>query len=134
MMQDIALYYARHKQELDAVRYWAILEKLHYAGLVNGILWNMIRSGGFRVEDFPGLLEEKSKQMGVILSDLIQGGYMGVKQKTERLESGMEYNRQLLRKQQSALQYRLHMLVWKIKSGAKYMIPSVMMLQKLYPV
>lgn len=134
MMLDIALYFARHKQEIDVVRYWSILKKLHYAGLVNGILWNMIRSGGFQVKDFQGLLEENPKQMVVILSDLIQGGYMGVKQKNERLESGMEYNRRLLRKQQSALQYRLHMIGWKIKSGAKYMFPSVKMVHKLYPI
>ena len=134
MMLDIALYFARYKLEIDAVRYWSILEKLHYEGLVNGILWNMIRLGEFQVEDFPGLQEEKSEQMTVILSDLVQGGYMGVKQKNERLESGMEYNRQLLRKQQSAIQYRLRMLCWKIKSGAKYMFPSTKMLRKLYPM
>ena len=134
MMLDIALYFARHKQTIDAVRYWAILRKLHYDGLVNGILWNLIRSGGLQIADFPGLLEEKPDQMAAVLSDLIQGGYMGVKQKNERLESGMEYNRQLLRKQQSALQYRLHMLGWKIKSGAKYMFPSVKMVHKLYPI
>ena len=134
MMLDIALYFERHKQEIDVGRYWSILEKLHYDGLVNGILWNMIRLGGFHVEDFPGLPEEQPEQMTLILHDLQLGGYMGVRQKNERLESGMEYNRQLLRKQQSVWQYRLHMLGWKIKSGAKYMFPSIKMLQNLYPV
>ena len=134
MMLDIALYFVSYKQEIDAGRYWSILEKLNNAGLVNGILWNMIRSGGFQVQDFPGLSEEPLEQMTLILHDLLLGGYMGVKQKNERLESGMEYNRQLLRKQQSAIQYRLHMLDWKIKSGAKYMFPTVKMLLKLYPI
>lgn len=134
MMLDIALYFERHKQEIDVGRYWSILEKLHYDGLVNGILWNMIRLGGFHVEDFPDLPEEQPEQMTLILHDLQLGGYMGVKQKNERLESGMEYNRQLLRKQQSATQYSLHMLGWKIKSGAKYMFPGVKMLQTLYPI
>ena len=72
--------------------------------------------------------------MTLVMHDLLHGGYMGVKQKNERLESGMEYNRQLLRKQQSAIQYRLHMIDWKIKSGAKYMFPTGKMLQKLYPI
>ena len=134
MMLDIALYFVSYKQEIDVGRYWSILEKLNNAELVNGILWNMIRSGGFQVQDFPGLSEEPLEQMTLILHDLLLGGYMGVKQKNERLESGMEYNRQLLRKQQSALQYLLHMLSWKIKSGAKYMFPSVKMLRKLYPI
>jgi len=134
MMLDIALYLVRYKQKIDTVRYWATLEKLHYDKLVSGVLWNMISFGGFGAEDFPGLSDKRPEQMMLILSDLVQGGYMGVKQKSERLESGMEYNHQLMRKQKSALQYRLHMLGWKIKSGTKYMFPSVMMLQKLYPV
>ena len=134
MMLDIGLYFVRHKQEIDAVRYWAVLKKLHYDGLVSVILWNMICSGGFLVDDFPGLPEKQPEQMTLVMHDLLHGGYMGVKQKNERLESGMEYNRQLLRKQQSAIQYRLHMIDWKIKSGAKYMFPTGKMLQKLYPI
>ena len=134
MMLDIALYFERHKQEIDAGRYWSILEKLHYDGLVSGILWNMIRSGGFQLEDFPGLPGEQLEQMTLILHDLQLGGYLGVKQKNERLESGMEYNRLLLRKHQSAWQYWLHMLGWKIKSGTKYMFPGVKMVHKLYPI
>lgn len=134
MMLDIALYFVKYKQQIDTVRYWATLEELRYDKMVSGVLWNMISSGRFRVEDFPGLSEKCSEQMMLILSDLIQGGYMGAKQKSERLESGMEYNHQLMRKQKSALQYRLRMLAWKIKSGSKYMFPNIMMLQKLYPV
>lgn len=134
MMLDIALYLVRYKQIIDTVRYWATLEKLYYDKLVSGVLWNMISFGGFSAEDFPGISEERQEQMVLVLSDLVQGGYMGAKQKSERLESGMEYNHQLMRKQKSALQYRVSMLGWKIKSGAKYMFPSVKMMQKLYPV
>ena len=94
----------------------------------------MIRSGGFLLDDFPGLSEEHPEHMPLILSDLLKGGYMGAKEKSERFESGMEYNRQLIQKRNSALQYRLRMLGWKIKSGTKYMFPSVKMLRKLYPL
>ena len=134
MMQDIALYFARNKQAIDAIRYWTMLEKLHYRTLVNAILWNMIRYGDFSMEDFPGLTEEHPDHMPLILYDLLNGGYMGVKEKDERFESGMEYNRQLIRKQRSALHYCLHMVGWKIKSGTKYMFPSAKMLRKLYPL
>ena len=134
MMLDIALYFASHKQQIDDVRYWSILKKLHYDRLTNAILWNMVRFGAFSAADFPGLSEEHPEQMTLILVDLLKGGYMGVNEKTERLESGMEYNHQLIRKQKSALQYCLRMISWKIKSGAKYMFPSTKVLLKLYPI
>lgn len=134
MMLDIALYYARHKDAIDVERYWSTLEKLHYDKLVNGILWNMIYAGGFCVEDFPGLQSENPAQMQLILRDLAQGGYMGAKESAERLESGLEYNRQLMRKKQNAEQYCLRMLSLKIKSGAKYMFPSAKVLRNLYPI
>lgn len=134
MMQDIALYFSRNKQEINATRYWSTLSELHYNTLVTGIFWSMIRSGGFLLDDFPGLSEEHPEHMPLILSDLLKGGYMGAKEKSERFESGMEYNRQLIQKRNSALQYRLRMLGWKIKSGTKYMFPSVKMLRKLYPL
>ena len=134
IMLDIALYFASKRDRINTERYWGLLRQLHYDKLVSGILWSMIRHGDFVQADFPGILAEDAEQMRLILADLEQGGYMGVKQKDERLESGMEYNRQLMRKNQNALQYRLYMLVWKIKSGTKYMFPSVKMLQKLYPI
>ncbi len=134
MMIDNALYFASNKHDIDYNRYWATLEKLHFNKLVSGILWNMIRFGGFRIEDFPGLPEEQPEQMARLLNDLLQGGYMGVKEKADRLDCAMEYNRLLLRKQKNALQYQLYMLGWKVKSAAKYMFPSRKMLQKLYPI
>lgn len=134
MMLDIALYYAKHKDTIDVVRYWSTLEKLHYDKLVNGILWNMIHAGGFCVEDFPGLQSKNPAQMQLILRDLEQGGYMGAKESAERLESGMEYNRQLVCKRQSEAQYRYRMLKLKIKAGIRYMFPSIQMLQRMYPI
>ena len=134
MMLDSALYYARNKDAIDVERYWSTLEKLHYDKLVNGILWNMIHAGGFFVEDFPGLQGKNPAQMQLILRDLEQGGYMGAKESAERFESGMEYNRQLMRKKQNAEQYCLRMLGLKIKSGAKYMFPSAKVLRNLYPI
>lgn len=90
--------------------------------------------GGFEVSEFPGLEKADRSHVQMILDDLQIGGYMGVKEKTERLESGMEYNRQLMRKQKSALQYTLYMIGWKIKSGLTYMFPTITVLLKLYPV
>lgn len=134
MMLDIALYFASNKQAIDTDRYWMTLKELHYNMLVNGILWSMIRYGGFSIDDFPSLSEENPEHVPLILSDLLNGGYMGVNEKNERLESGMEYNRQLIQKKNGTLRYRLCMVGWKIKSGTKYMFPRVKILQKLYPI
>lgn len=133
MMLDIGLYFASHKQQLDIVRYWATLRTLHYDKFASAILWILIRWGRFSEEEFPGISEEGTEQMLLILSDLLTGGYMGAKEKNERFESGMEYNRKLILKQKNVTQYRLRMIGWKIKSGTKYMFPSVKMLRRLYP-
>lgn len=134
MMLDIGLYFANHKQRIDTVRYWTTLKNLRYDKLTSAILWTFIRWGRFSEEEFPGISEECPEQTSLILSDLLMGGYMGAKEKNERFESGMEYNRKLILKQKNVTQYRLRMIGWKIKSGTKYMFPSVKMLRKLYPI
>ena len=64
----------------------------------------MVRSGVFYHEEFPKLPDERLEQMQLILNDLIQGGYMGLKEKDERIESGMEYNRLLMQAEMEARQ------------------------------
>ncbi len=134
MMLDVGLYFASHKQRIDTVRYWTTLKNLRYDKLTSAILWTIIRWGRFSEEEFPGISEECPDQTSLILYDLLAGGYMGAKEKNERFESGMEYNRQLILKQKNVLQYRMRMIGWKVKSGTKYMFPSVKMLRKLYPI
>lgn len=134
MMLDIGLYFANHKQRIDTVRYWTTLKNLRYDKLTSAILWTFIRWGRFSEEEFPGISEECPEQTSLILYDLLAGGYMGAKEKNERFESGMEYNRQLILKRKNVLQYRMQMIGWKVKSGTKYMFPSVKMLRKLYPI
>lgn len=134
MMLDIALYFSCNRDRIDHVRFWDTVERMHYAKLVNGILWIMISYGDFEVADFPGLNKAVPEHLQMILNDLKTGGYMGNKEQAERFESGMEYNHQLMRKQKSALQYTLYMVEWKIKSGLAYMFPTAKTLQKLYPI
>ena len=59
---------------------------------------------------------------------------MGVKQKKERHESGMAYNRQMMLKKKSQGQYNRYMLWWKVQTGAKYMFPAIKLLQSEYPI
>lgn len=123
MMFDLALHYASRKEDVDIARYWNILKQLHYDELVSSVLWIMIRHGGFCEADFPNIAECMTEHMELLLRDLELGGYMGARE-SSRYESGMEYNRQLLLKHKSQLQYKLYMLGWKMRSGYKNIFPS----------
>ena len=85
------------------------MNRLRYAQLVNCALWTMILYGGFQAADFPGCAAEASEGVSLVLNDLLQGGYMGVKEMDARYISGMEYNRQLMLKSKSAMGYRMYM-------------------------
>lgn len=133
MMLDVALFFSKNKEAIDVTRYWNVMNKLHYDQLVSSILWNMISHGGFDQSDFPGLLSDMPVQKSAILEDLLQGGYMGVKEKEARHKSGMEYNRQMLLGEKSQGQYALFMALWKLRSGMNAMFPSAHKLCKKYP-
>ena len=133
MMLDIALLFARNRERIDDARFWSTMERLHYAKLVNCVLWATILYGGFQAADFPGCTAEAPEQIALMLGDLLQGGYMGVKETDARYASGMEYNRLVLLKSKSALEYRLYMLRYKVRSAAKRMFPTGKMLREMYP-
>ena len=133
MMLDIVLLFARNRERIDAARFWSTMERLHYAKLVNCVLWAMILYGGFQAADFPGCAAEAPEQIALMLSDMLQGGYMGVRETDVRYASGMEYNRFVLLKSKSAAEYRLYMLRYKVRSAAKHMFPTGKMLREMYP-
>ena len=126
----IALHMVKHfilggltLRMIDAARFWSTMERLHYAKLVNCVLWAMILYGGFQAADFPGCTAEAPEQIALMLGDLLQGGYMGVKETDARYASGMEYNRLVLLKSKSAAEYRLFYQMFaypikKVRSGA----------------
>lgn len=133
MMLDLALFFSQHRDSIDSVHYWSIMEKLRYSGLVNCVFSNMIRYGGFDIKDFPGSVHYTPEKAQLILLDLLQGGYLGTREEEERHKSGMEYNRQLLLKEKSQWQYVMFMIQWKVKSGLNAMFPSVTKLRRKYP-
>lgn len=133
MMLDTALHFSRFYQEIDVQRFWCVMRSLRCDGCVSVILWIMIRCGGFRAEDFPGIVEAAPESMDGILRDLETGGYMGAKAMQERHESGMEYYRRMLMKNKSTLQYWCYMLSWKVRSGSSNMFPSYQRLKAMYP-
>lgn len=133
MMLDLALFFSEKREAIDAVRYWNVMKKLHYDQLVSSVLGIMISHGGFDQTDFPGLVSDVLTQKSAVLEDLLQGGYMGVKEKEARHKSGMQYNRQMLLREKSQSQYALFMAFWKLRSGLNAMFPSVHKLCKKYP-
>lgn len=133
MMLDIALFFSQNVQRIDVKRFWNVMAELRYTAVINSILWIMIRYAGFCAEGFPRLASEMPDQMEAILSDLAQGGYMGTREKETRHEASMEYSRHLMRKKQSALQYKVYMLRWKVRTAGKYMFMSYERLSALYP-
>lgn len=134
MMLDIALHFKRNKDSIDVERFWQVMQKLNYSTFVSSVLQIMTTYGSFEISDFPGIEQVDSINVQMLLEDLTQGGYMGAKEKEARYISGMAYNRQLLLKNKSQGQYSLYMLLWKIRTGAKYMFPSIKQLQIEYPV
>lgn len=130
MMLDIALHYAKRRDNIDFNRYWEALQKLHYAEVMNAVLWIMIEYGGFEEKQFKGIGPKEQKHIQLLINDLITGGYMGAKEQSERYECGMEYNRQLILKSKNQFEYGVYMLIWKIKSGLKYMFPTAKSMKK----
>ena len=133
MMLDIALYFHQHRDAIQAERYWQVLRKLNYATLVSSVLGIMTAYGGFDAADFPGMEQVPHEHLRLLLEDMIQGGYMGVKQTDVRTESGMEYNRQMLLKSRSQGQYSRYMLLWKVRTAAGNTFLSLPKLHKTYP-
>lgn len=134
MMLDIALFFKKHSKSIDAERYWSLLEELHYSKVVHGILWVLIDTGCFSVEDFPKLQAVDAEAITLLLHDLELGGHMGIKQgKENRIDGYYEYSRQVILREKSPLQYRLYMIRYKIRSARKQMLPVREQLTKLYP-
>lgn len=133
MMLDVALHFSRFRQEIDAERFWRVLCAHKCEGFVSAVLWIMIRDGGFREKDFPGIGRVEPERMDAVLRDLAAGGCMGGKELEMRYAGGMEYYRRMMLKEKSPAQYRRYMLSWKIRSGLREMFPNDHRLKALYP-
>lgn len=133
MMLDVALYFSSNCDRIDATRFWSVMGKLGYADVLNCVFAIVLASGMFDARELPLRSEMTPSQTDLLLQDLALGGYMGIKEKDERYEGSMEYNRRMYRKNNGPIKYRIYMLNWKMRSAWKNMIPSVEELQKLFP-
>lgn len=133
MMLDVALYFKKHAEKIDTDRVWNTISSLHYDKLFNCILWAMVQYCGFSKTDFPGICSEASEQVETILDDLEEGGWMGYADKAAREDGWKEYNRQILMKNKSKLQYWLYMLRWNMGLYMKALFPTKQALAVRYP-
>ena len=133
MMLDVALFFSRHAERIDSARFWKMMESLKYGTIAQSILWAMVRYCGIDATSIPGLCEACPKQVGMILDDLENGGWLGKIDEKAREEGWYEYNRQLLMKNRSKAQYLLFMLRWKIGAYLKALFPSRKTLAIRYP-
>ena len=133
MLLDVALYFSRNSATIDQQRFWNVIDRLQYSGIVNGVFTLLVQSGGFSFDDFPGMNMEP-EAANAIVKDLILGGYMGVNETSDRHIAAMIYNRKLALRGKSEIQYRLYMILWKLRSATTYMFPSKQLLERMYPV
>lgn len=132
MMIDVAQFFAIHKNQIDAERYWRILKTLHYDTMICCVLGIMIDTGCFTQSDFTLLPKDQSRGGVWILQDLESGGNMGIKE-SHRILNTYEYTRQVLLHRENSLQYFLYMLKFKIHSAWHQMFPTKDELANLYP-
>lgn len=132
MMLDVALYFSKHKDEIDLERYWRVLSELQYAGFVNAVLWSLIDTGCFDSSEFPGIGEKCPHKIQMLLCDLEKGGHMGVKDYVP--EGSYEYSRQVMMRSQNQWRYWFNMLRMKIRDASQYMFPNKEGLIRIYPI
>lgn len=133
MMLDLALYFSTHMDAINVTRYWHIMDKLRYTGLVRCVLNSMALYGGFKNLSDQNFASVNSKQVSMVLEDLVRGGYLGSKEKEDRYASGMEYNRVVLLEKKTKKQYVFYMALKKIRTSINLMFLRRKQLQDRYP-
>lgn len=133
MMLDVALFFSHNAEKIDSARFWRTMRSLRYETIAQSILWAMVRYCGVDAAAIPGLCDACPEQVDMILDDLESGGWLGKMEEKAREEGWYEYNRQLLMKNRSRLQYWLFMLRWKMGVYGKALFPPRKELAVRYP-
>lgn len=133
MMLDVALYFKKHADRIDADRVWDTVNSLHYGKLFNCVLRATIQYCGFTAEDFPGINCESPDQVDALLTDLEEGGWMGYSDEEARKQGWHEYNKNIMLKDRSKQGYVIHMFAWNLGILKTALFPPVHKLQQKYP-
>ena len=133
MMLDVALFFSHHAERIDSARFWKTMESLKYGTIAQSILWAMVRYCGIDATSIPGLCEACPKQVGMILDDLENGGWLGKLDEKAREEGWYEYNRQRLIENGGKAYYWRYMIWWKMGMYINALFPSRKKLEEQYP-
>lgn len=134
MMMDVSLKLAVNSGEIEMERFWKTMDDLHYGALIRSVLWAMIQYCGFEPGQFQGVGCCDAECVRLILEDLEQGGWLGIKEKKAREAGWHEYNRQLLlKKEKSKWRYWLYMLNWGHSLRLRTLFPGKERLAQDYP-
>lgn len=133
MIMDLAVYFAKNKDNIDYERYWNIINNLKFDQLINGILNAMICYAGFDESLFPGIKVAQHKNIDRLLDDLEIGGWMGFNDKKNR-ETGRAYSRKLIIMNESEEAYRNYVKSREAHISLKTMFPTNEIMAKRYPL
>lgn len=132
-MMDIALYFKEYRFQIDIKRFWSILEALKYRKLINTILNAMILYCGFSSEDFIGFEIQEEEATSALLTDLEDGGWLGIKEKNERNDSWYRYNRIKFAEKRTAAYYLAYMMKRTVISNVHAIFPAREVMAKKFP-
>lgn len=133
MMLDIALWINCKKDTLDMARFWRVMDSLQYSQLVNCMLHALIRYGSFTEGDFQGLGNADAQHIDMILTDIEEGGWLGIHNKSDREKGWHEYNRQKMLQYMKPWQYKLYMFKWQVNHTRTIAFPPKEKMVCKYP-
>lgn len=92
-MLDVALFFRENNKHINTRQYWERLRQLRFDGLINASLSACIYFCGMNMNDFPGMTLVDQDIAEQVISDIEAGGWMGMKEHTERQEISKIYER-----------------------------------------
>ena len=93
---DIGLFLQVYEKEVNHDRLWELLTSLQYDGLIQAVLNICAQFFHMDKAKFVGYIEMDAETIQLLLEDIEQGGYLGIKEKGERSKSSEEYERNVL--------------------------------------
>ncbi|MHB1153397.1 MAG: nucleotidyltransferase domain-containing protein [Eubacteriales bacterium] len=134
MIMDTALFFSEYKNDINVNRFWYIINSLSYSYLYSTLMEIAVLYFNFSQINFPGKLSVDKNDCILILDDLENGGFLGLKDKEERDKGWFEYNRTIYIQNRSKDTYKTYMFKWSFKSIIKniFISPNSMRLKYSY--
>lgn len=133
MIFDIALFYQKHRGEINTERFWDIIGQLHYARVIAAFM-NIADIARDDIEPSAAEAGTDEETIRMICDDLEQGESFQMKNGSPRAEGWHEYNRIKYVSSKSNARYRLYMIYWYRYGYLRALFPSRAHLAERYPV